>query len=210
MRQYGSFLLGEGLGGAGVHWNGQTFRFLPYDFKIRSMTEERYGKDKIPPEMTIQDWGITYDQLEPYFDKFEKTTGISGEENPLAGKRSNPYPTPPMLHTPSMKMFADAAKNLKLNPYTVPSANLSESYTNPDGISRAACQYCGYCERFGCEYGAKADPVVTVIPVAKKPESSKSEPILMFEEFCIRAVRQRASCTRTSRPERKSNNQRIS
>lgn len=168
MRQYGSFLLGEGLGGAGVHWNGQTFRFLPYDFKIRSMTEERYGKDKIPPEMTIQDWGITYDQLEPYFDKFEKTTGISGEENPLAGKRSNPYPTPPMLHTPSMKMFADAAKNLELNPYTVPSANLSESYTNPDGISRAACQYCGYCERFGCEYGAKADPVVTVIPVAKK------------------------------------------
>ncbi len=168
MRQYGSFLLGEGLGGAGVHWNGQTFRFLPYDFKIRSMTEERYGKDKIPPEMTIQDWGITYDQLEPFFDKFEKTTGISGEENPLAGKRSNPYPTPPMLHTPSMKMFADAAKNLKLNPYTVPSANLSENYTNPDGISRAACQYCGYCERFGCEYGAKADPVVTVIPVAKK------------------------------------------
>jgi gluconate 2-dehydrogenase alpha chain len=168
MRQYGSFLLGEGLGGAGVHWNGQTFRFLPYDFKIRSMTEERYGKDKIPPEMMIQDWGITYDQLEPFFDKFEKTTGISGEENPLAGKRSNPYPTPPMLHTPSMKMFTEAAKKLKLNPYTVPSANLSESYTNPDGIARAGCQYCGYCERFGCEYGAKADPVVTVIPVAKK------------------------------------------
>ena len=164
--------------GAGVHWNGQTFRFLPYDFKIRSMTEERYGKDKIPPEMTIQDWGITYDQLEPYFDKFEKTTGISGEENPLAGKRSNPYPTPPMLHTPSMKMFADAAKNLKLNPYTVPSANLSESYTNPDGISRAACQYCGYCERFGCEYGAKADPVVTVIPVAKNRKIRNPHPFL--------------------------------
>lgn len=168
MRSYGSFLLGEGLGGAGVHWNGQTFRFLPYDFKIRSMTEERYGKDKIPPEMMIQDWGITYDQLEPFFDKFEKMTGISGEENPKAGKRSNPYPTPPMLHTPSMKMFTEAAKKLKLNPYTVPSANLSESYTNPDGIARAGCQYCGYCERFGCEYGAKADPVVTVIPVAKK------------------------------------------
>ena len=32
MRQLGSFLLGEGLGGAGVHWNGHTFRFLPYDF----------------------------------------------------------------------------------------------------------------------------------------------------------------------------------
>lgn len=168
MRSYGSFLLGTGLGGAGVHWNGQTFRFLPYDFEIRSKTVERYGEKKIPDGMTIQDWGITYDQLEPYYDKFEKTAGISGEENPLGGKRSHPYPTPPMKSTPSIKLFGEASKKLNLHPYMMPSANLSEAYTNPDGISRAACQYCGYCERFGCEYGAKADPVVTVIPVAKK------------------------------------------
>ncbi|MDR7315189.1 GMC family oxidoreductase [Brevibacillus nitrificans] len=168
MRSYGSFLLGTGLGGSGVHWNGQTFRFLPYDFEIRSKTIERYGEKKIPDGMTIQDWGITYDQLEPYFDKFERMAGISGEENPLGGKRSQPYPTPPMKMTPSIKMFQEAAKKKNLHPYMMPSANLSEAYTNPDGVSRAACQYCGYCERFGCEYGAKADPVVTVIPIAKK------------------------------------------
>ncbi|EFM12437.1 Gluconate 2-dehydrogenase (acceptor) [Paenibacillus curdlanolyticus YK9] len=168
MRQYGSFLLGEGLGGSGVHWNGQTFRFLPYDFEIRSKTIERYGKNKIPADMSIQDWGITYDQLEPYYDKFEKTAGISGETNPLGGKRSADYPTPPMLKTPAITKFIDAASKLNLHPYMMPSANLSQTYTNPDGVSRAACQYCGYCERFGCEYGAKADPVVTVIPVANK------------------------------------------
>ena len=76
MRQYGSFLLGDGLGGAGVHWNGQTYRFLPYDFQMRTLTEERYGKNKIPDYMTIQDWGITYDELEPYYDKFEQMAGI--------------------------------------------------------------------------------------------------------------------------------------
>lgn len=168
MRQYGSFLLGDGLGGAGVHWNGQTYRFLPYDFEIYSKTVDKYGKKKIPDGMTIQDWGITYDELEPYFDKFEKMAGISGEENPLGGKRSNKYPTPPMKHSPQMKLFKDATKRLGYHPYTVPSANLSQQYTNPDGISRAACQYCSFCERFGCEYGAKADPVVTVIPVANK------------------------------------------
>jgi len=168
MRQYGSFLIGDGLGGAGVHWNGQTYRFLPYDFEIRSKTIEKYGKNKIPANMTIQDWGITYDEIEPYYDKFEKMTGISGEVNPLGGKRSSPYPTPPMKKSPGMQMFVDAATRLKLNPYMMPSGNLSENYTNPDGIARAACQYCGYCERFGCEYGAKADPVVTVIPVANK------------------------------------------
>ena len=43
MRQLGSFLLGEGLGGAGVHWNGHTWRWTYMEFKIRSMYEERYG-----------------------------------------------------------------------------------------------------------------------------------------------------------------------
>ena len=43
MRRLGSFLPGTGLGGAGVHWNGQTWRFLPSDFRARSHNVERYG-----------------------------------------------------------------------------------------------------------------------------------------------------------------------
>ncbi|WP_010649739.1 GMC family oxidoreductase [Oceanobacillus massiliensis] len=168
MRQYGSFLLGTGVGGSGNHWNGQTFRFLPYDFEIKSLTEERYGKNKIPKDMTLQDWGITYDEIEPYYDKFEQMAGISGEDNDLTGHRSNPYPTKPMTPSPSIQLFIDAAEKLGFSPYMMPSANLSEDYTNPDGISRSACQYCGFCERFGCEYGAKATPVVTVLPIAEE------------------------------------------
>ncbi|MDN4494962.1 GMC family oxidoreductase [Ureibacillus aquaedulcis] len=168
MRQHGSFVIGEGVGGSGSHWSGQNFRYLPYDFQIKTLTEEKYGKNKIDPIYTIQDWGITYDELEPYYDAFEKMAGISGEENPLGGARSNPYPTGPMKVSPVLKLFKEATTNLGLHPFSVPSANLSETYTNPDGISRAACQYCGFCSRFGCEYGAKADPVVTVVPVAEK------------------------------------------
>jgi gluconate 2-dehydrogenase alpha chain len=168
MRNYGTFIVGEGLGGAGSHWNGQTYRFLPYDFEIKSLTEKRYGKNKIKSDYPIQDWGITYNQIEPYYDTFEKMAGISGETVKLYGKRSNPYPTGPMIKTPVLAEFEQAAKKLGYKPYMIPSANLSENYENPDGISRSACQYCAFCENFGCEYGAKADPVVTVIPVAKK------------------------------------------
>ena len=57
MRQLGSFLPASGVGGAGVHWNGQNWRFLPTDFVIRTQTEQRYGKKMIPDDMTIQDWG---------------------------------------------------------------------------------------------------------------------------------------------------------
>lgn len=170
MRSYGSFLMGDGVGGAGVHWNGQYHRFLPYDFEIFSKTVEKYGKKKIPEGMMLQDWGIKYDELEPYFVKFEQMAGISGEPttNEFIGKMSKPFPTPPMKKSPGMNIFEEATKSLGYKPYTIASANLSENYTNEDGISRAACQYCGFCERFGCEYGAKADPVVTVLPVAKK------------------------------------------
>ena len=67
MRRLGSFLPGEGLGGAGAHWNGVTWRWNDTEFKIRSRYEERYGKKYIPEDMTIQDWGITYAELEPYY-----------------------------------------------------------------------------------------------------------------------------------------------
>src|SRR5699024_5354013 len=30
-----------------------------------------------------------------------------------------------------------------------------------------ACQYCGFCETFGCEYGAKSSPNVCLLPYAK-------------------------------------------
>ncbi|WP_213424015.1 GMC family oxidoreductase [Bhargavaea massiliensis] len=169
MRTMGSFLLGEGLGGAGTHWNGHTWRFLPYDFEIKTMTEKKYGANKLGKEYQLQDWGITYDELEPYFDKFEYTAGISGDDkNPFAGKRSNPYPTPPMKKTPILEKFEKATSDLGYTPFMLPSANLSEAYTNPDGQTINACMYCGFCERFGCEYGAKTSPEITVIPTAKE------------------------------------------
>ena len=36
MRRLGSFLPGEGVGGAGVHWNGVTWRWSAIDHAIRS------------------------------------------------------------------------------------------------------------------------------------------------------------------------------
>lgn len=46
--------------------------------------------------MTIQDWGNTYEEIESYYDKFEKTIGVSCEPDPNYPERSNPYPNPPL------------------------------------------------------------------------------------------------------------------
>jgi gluconate 2-dehydrogenase alpha chain len=178
-RELGSFLPGEGVGGAGVHWNGVTWRFLPYDFQIRSQTIERYGANRIPEDMTIQDWGITYDELEPYFDSFEYVCGISGQAgnlrgetvpngNPFEGPRQRPYPTPALTPSYSNVLFHEATQRLGYHPFVQPAANLSQTYTNPDGVTMGACVYCGYCQRFGCEVYAKPSALITVIPVAQR------------------------------------------
>src|SRR5713226_5337913 len=78
MRRLGSFLPGEGVGGAGVHWNGQTYRLSPHDHALRSRVEERYGKSFIPQDMQLADWPMSYAELEPFYDKFEYMAGISG------------------------------------------------------------------------------------------------------------------------------------
>lgn len=170
MRRFGAFSVGTGTGGGGVHWNGFTHLFLDYDFQIRSKTIERYGKNKVPADLTIHDWGITEQEIEPYFRKFVEMAGISGsnKENQHFRPRDWEYPTPPLTLPPKMTWVKETAQNMGLHPITTPAGNLSKPYTNPDGIDRAACQYCAFCARYGCEYGAKADPTVTVLPVAEQ------------------------------------------
>lgn len=175
LRKYISFLPGVGAGGAGVHWNGQSWRFLPTDFQVKSHLEERYGKDALPADMTIQDWGVTYDELEPYYDAFEKLCGTSGKAgnlkgaiqeggNPFEGSRSSEYPTPalPLAYGPTL--FADAAKKMGYAPFPQPSCNLSEPYVNTLGIRMGQCSFCGYCERFGCGNYSKSSPQTCVLP----------------------------------------------
>jgi len=175
IRQFGSFLPGDGVGGAGVHWNGQNWRYHPTDFRLRSHLTERYGASAIG-DLTIQDWGVTYDELEPFFDRFEKIAGISGKAgnlkgaiqqggNPFEGPRSDEYPLPPMQMTYAPTLFAEAARSVGYHPFPTPSANASAAYTNPLGLTMGPCTYCGFCERFGCANYSKASPQVNVLPV---------------------------------------------
>lgn len=177
MRQLGSFLPGEGVGGALVHWNGQTWRFQPEWFRLKSWVEERYGRNHLADEVTIQDWGVTYEELEPHYDMIERVLGIGGRAgnlrgekraggNPFEGPRQNDYPNPPMKQPLSGKLFEDAAASLGYHPFPLPSANMTRAYTNPYGAEMQPCMYCGFCETYGCEHFAKASPQVAILPGA--------------------------------------------
>lgn len=176
MRRLGSFLPGTGVGGAGVHWNGQVWRFLPTDFIARSHNKMRYGKNALPDDMTIQDYGVTYDELEPHFDTFEYLCGVSGKAgnlkgaiqpggNPFEGARSRDYPNPPLDMTYGPTLFGKAAAEAGFHPFPHPAANMSRAYTNPLGVQLGQCSYCGFCEKFGCGNYSKASAQTTILPV---------------------------------------------
>jgi gluconate 2-dehydrogenase alpha chain len=181
-RQYGSFLLGTNVGGAGTHWNGQHYRPSPEDLNLRSHISQRYGEKFIPQDMTIQDYGISYEELEPYLDKFEYLCGTSGTAgnvggkiidggNPFEGARAREYPNPAVANSHSANLFASAAKTLGYHPFPQPSSNASRAYTNPHGVRLGPCNLCGYCERFGCFMYAKASPQTTILPVLMKRDN---------------------------------------
>ena len=86
IRRFGAFLPGEGVGGTGIHWGALHWRFLPSDFRIKSVLTEKYGAKAIPDTMTIQDWPVSYDELEPHYDRFDKLCGVSGQAGNLAGQ----------------------------------------------------------------------------------------------------------------------------
>jgi gluconate 2-dehydrogenase alpha chain len=131
--------------------------------------------------MTIQDWGVTYDELEPHYDRFEYLCGTSGTAgnvrgviqpggNPFEGPRSRPYPTPAQKQPFSHTLFAKAAAELGYKPFPQPSGNLSQAYTNPLGVELGPCTYCGFCEWFGCANYSKASPQTTILPaLLRKP-----------------------------------------
>src|ERR1700749_2428067 len=176
IRRWGAFMPPNGVGGGGVHWNAETFRFLPSDFVLKTHLTERYGAKFLPEGMTIQDYGVTYDDLEPHYDQFEYLCGTSGAAgnlkgkiqdggNPFEGVRSRPYPTPPMKQGYGHTLFGEAAKQLGYKPFSQPSGNLSQTYTNPLGVTLGQCTFCGFCEWFGCANYAKASPQTTILPV---------------------------------------------
>jgi gluconate 2-dehydrogenase alpha chain len=176
MRRLTSFLPGYGVGGAISHWNGQTWRFQTTDYVLRSHLQQRYGRAALPADMTVQDWGVKYDDLEPYYTLFEQLFAISGEAgnlkgvkrpegNPFEPYRSAPYSLPPLEPTEFGLMFRKAAASLGYHPFPMPAANASRAHRNPDGMQLGACQYCGHCERFICEAKAKSSAATLLFPL---------------------------------------------
>ena len=188
MREMGAFKPGEMVGGTSAHWGANARRFLPHDFAMRSRIEERYGKSFIPADCNLQDWGLDWDEIEPYYDQFENIFGVGGKAgnldgeiqeggNPYEGPRSREYPNPPTRQTYQGELFAKAARSLGYVPFQGPSAAMTQDYRNLYQVQMLQCISGGFCSSHVCGQGAKANPLTAVFPALYRQPTFELRPL---------------------------------
>ncbi|HEY7234172.1 MAG TPA: GMC family oxidoreductase [Gemmatimonadaceae bacterium] len=150
-------IYGRCVGGSSIHFTANFWRFRELDFKERSLLGPIAGAD-------FADWPITYQDLEPYYTRAEQVLGISGDSslNPWEPPRSAPLPLPPLPVKSSGVLFEAATRKLGWHPFPAPMAVISRPHRG-----RTPCQHCGFCEAYGCEYGAKSSSLASVVREAE-------------------------------------------
>lgn len=142
-----NFWNGSILGGSSNFMSGYFYRLKENDFRLKSTYGEIKGAN-------VEDWPISYDELEPYYDKVEKVIGVSGEVSSYAHaeKRSSKnFPYKALKEHPIVKYFDLACKNLEFSIVKTPRAIISENKNR-----RNSCYYSNYCGSYACSSGAKS------------------------------------------------------
>ncbi|MBT6036000.1 MAG: GMC family oxidoreductase [Kordiimonadaceae bacterium] len=142
------------LGGRTHHFGRQTPRYGPDDFKSLTNT----GR--------ADDWPVSYDDMEPYYDRVEEVMGLFGPDPDEAVHNSPQSPNHIRQEPPAPRaselIFAKALKKMGIKTMAHPTAILTSPLHGRD-----ACFYATNCIR-GCSIGAAFDSVVSFINPAKE------------------------------------------
>jgi choline dehydrogenase-like flavoprotein len=163
------------VGGGTATYGAMAWRFHPKDFRMRS----EYGA---PEGSTLEDWPISYDDLEPYYEKAEWEIGVSGDDsgNPFKGPRKKPLPMPPLPPSREEIILRAAALRLGLHPFSIPMLRNSVPYGG-----RPPCMRCRWCVGFLCEVDAKNGTQNTVIPQALATGNCEIRTQCMVKEITL-------------------------
>lgn len=139
-----------GLGGTTLHYQGEAHRFADYAF--RSASAYGFGVD----------WPVTYEELEPYYERVERLLGVAGLPGNLFKPPRGSFPTPAHPFSPASRLVGKGAEalgwRLQYNPLALPTRSV-------DG--RSPCRHTGGCTS-GCIFGAKSSMDVSAIARAER------------------------------------------
>lgn len=141
-------LMFNAVGGSTIHWTAHTPRLHPSDFKVKSL------------DGVADDWPISYEDIEKYYDLNDEWMGCSGIAGDPANPPRTPRPMPPLPLGPDGERIASGFEKLGWHWWP------SDSYINSETYrGRPACNNCGP-NGLGCYVKAKGSTDVTYLPAA--------------------------------------------
>jgi len=144
------------VGGRTKFWNCVSMRMSPRDF--RAALEDGYGEP----------WPITYEDLEPYYDRIEQMAGFCGgtvnhPEVPLGKYQpAQPFRCGEGIAAQGIERLSKRTGNPLLTYLQTPHAIITRELN-----SRLPCHYCGDCVA-GCATASKFDGAQVFLPLAEK------------------------------------------
>ena len=142
------------VGGNTKFWGSVLYRLRREDF------QELQHAGGVSPA-----WPITYETLEPYYDRAERLYRVRGAvgDDPTEPPHAAPYPFPAVPHAPGMARIAERLRGQGLHPSPLPLGLINPG--DPTG-----CRLCNTCNSFVCRIHAKSDAdVIGIRPIAGRP-----------------------------------------
>lgn len=137
---------GRMLGGRTNHWGRISLRFGPDDFKSKN-------KDGLG-----DDWPIGYADISPYYDKVDRLVGVFGSNEGMYNEPDGIF-----LPPPEPRCYEHLIKNT-CDDMDIPMIPSRLSILTKPHNGRAACHYCGQCNRSCATHSNFSSPSVLLPP----------------------------------------------
>jgi choline dehydrogenase-like flavoprotein len=146
---------GRLVGGSNAHFTGNFWRMRPSDFNEAS----RLGG---VPGTGLVDWPLTYEELSRTTRRLNGSWACRASQDRSIPRVHGQYPMPPLPVKSSGVLLERGARALGLHPQPSQMAINSRTYNG-----RPACQHCGFCLIFMCEFRAKSTSMAVMLPLAE-------------------------------------------
>jgi len=183
------WIRGRQVGGRSIMWGRQVYRWSDLDFEANA--KDGFGAD----------WPIRYADIAPWYDYVEETIGVSGAKLGLAQLPDGKF-LPPMPLNCAEQVVQEAVAR-RFGGERVVTIGRCAVITVPHG-GRAACHYCGPCER-GCVTRSYFSSVSVTLPLAQATGRLTLRPYsvvhsVIYDEKKDRAVGVRVIDAQTREP----------
>ena len=174
------WIRGRQVGGRSITWGRQSYRWSDLDFEANLR------------EGIAVDWPIRYADIAPWYDYVEGFAGISGESLGLAQLPDSKFLPPMELNCTERFVRSELAKHF--GGERVLTIGRSAILTQ-DHQGRAACHYCGPCER-GCITRSYFSSLNATLPAAEKTGRMTLRPFSVVDSVIFDAKTRRAAGVR--------------